>query len=88
MDYDPDAPIPFDTEIDDDIDDLATCSSCGAQMSSSSDYCSKCGHWQEDGESAGKLDLRRPHRNTKLIAAVLLLLFGLYVLLTLFGLLT
>ena len=71
-------PIPFNTDIDDDGDDLDTCDSCGAEMSALSDYCSKCGHWQVDGETGGKLDLRRPYRNTKLIAATLLILGGLY----------
>ena len=88
MPHDPDAPIPFDTEIVDDLDDLSTCDSCGAEMSALSDYCAKCGHWQVEGEAAGKIDLRRPHRNTKLIAGVLLLLFGLSILITLYQLLT
>ena len=86
MHDDPDAPIPFDTEIDD--DNLVTCAECSAEVYADSDRCPKCGYWIVDSEVTRKVDLRRPYRNTKIIAAILLLLFGLYVLITLYQLLT
>lgn len=85
-DHDPDAPIPFDTKIEEN-DDLITCNECGANVYAFGDRCPKCGYWIVEGESARKVDLRRPYRNTKLIAAGLLLLLGLYVLMTLYQLL-
>ena len=70
-DDDPEAPDPSDM---DDGDDLVTCPECGEEVYAESDRCPSCGHWIVEGSGAGTFDLSRPHRNTKLIAVILLLL--------------
>ena len=74
-DDDPDAPIPFDTEIEDD-DHRVTCDQCGAAIYDDGDYCHECGTWITESNTSPKLDLRKPYRNTRLIAAGLLLLIA------------
>ncbi len=69
-DYDPEAPSDFDL---DDQDETLACPECGAAVYDDADYCNKCGHWITPSDSQSKLDLKHPHRNTKLIALILLL---------------
>lgn len=73
---------PYDFEAydhDDDVDDLVICEACGAEVYALGDRCPKCGHWMVDDEGTEKLDILRPHRNTKLIAACLLILLAVFV---------
>ena len=72
--YDPEGPDPSDLDRAN-RDDLQTCPECGAEVYADADRCPSCGHWVLENDGYKTFNLTRPHRNTKLIAAILLLLF-------------
>lgn len=81
MSYD-DGPYDFEAydHVDDDADDPVACAECGAEVYALGDRCPKCGYWIVQGVGAEKLDIRRPHRNTKLIAVCLLIMIAAFLL--------